>query len=132
MQHRRVVRRGHEHVAEAPQRVGAQHAANAIDGDPETITEEEQAILDKLYERLEPYSEEIGALLPEEDVIANLRVSDVSVVGTTSDYPEVMEHRVADGRFMTPVDSASAEAVQADGNRETFLGGKLTEARGEL
>ena len=46
-----------------------EHWNKNTDTDPETITDEEQAILDKLYERLEPYSDEIGALLPEEEVI---------------------------------------------------------------
>jgi hypothetical protein len=39
------------------------------DTDPEAISEEERAILNKLYDRLEPFAEEIGELLPEREVI---------------------------------------------------------------
>lgn len=37
------------------------------DTDPETISEEEQALLDALYARLEPYQDEIAAAIPEEE-----------------------------------------------------------------
>jgi putative ABC transport system permease protein len=46
-----------------------------------------------------------------EDLEANLTVSDTTVVSTTPDYPRVMGHAVADGRFLGDVDEQAASAV---------------------
>jgi len=57
------------------------------------------------------------------DVVANLRVSDITVVGTTAAYSSVMEHAVDSGRFLSNVDEASASAVCVlgyDAAREIF------------
>ena len=58
---------------------------------------------------------EIDAVLPLrvmlKDVKANRKLADIHVVGTTQDYPDVMDHRVRTGRFVTPVDERTGEAV---------------------
>ncbi len=57
------------------------------------------------------------------DVVANLHVSDITVVGTTPGYADVMEHAVASGRFLSPVDGAKADPVCVLGHtaaRELF------------
>ena len=46
-----------------------------------------------------------------QDVSANQRLSDVTVVGTTPNYSEVMDHRVRDGRFISAVDEANLQSV---------------------
>jgi putative ABC transport system permease protein len=42
---------------------------------------------------------------------ANLTVSDTTVVSTTHEYAQVMQHAVEQGRFLTPADEAAAAAV---------------------
>lgn len=57
------------------------------------------------------------------DVSANLNIADISVVGTTPAYAEVMEHGVTDGRFLSTVDDSSGAAVCVlgyDAARELF------------
>ncbi len=45
------------------------------------------------------------------DVTAGLRKTDIAVVATSPDYPDIMEHPVRRGRFIVPVDEARGYPV---------------------
>ncbi len=69
----------------------------------------------------------VDAILPMrillKDVAAGLTRADVAVVATTPDYPRILEHAVAYGRFVTPTDELRTSAVCVlghDAARELF------------
>jgi len=66
------------------------------DTNPEAISDEERAILKKLYDRLEPFAEEIGALLPEEEVIEEDLGEGVETTGCEAEAAEcLVEEEIA-------------------------------------
>jgi len=78
-------------------------------------------------EILEDNVPEIEAIVPMrimlEDVQSNLETSDINVIATSTEYPRVMDHAVRDGRFLSEVDEARAQAVcvlGADAARRLF------------
>ena len=87
-------------------------------------------------EVLEDNVPEIEAIVPMrimlEDVQSSLETADINVVATEADYPWVMDHAVKQGRFLTEVDDARAQAVctlGADAARRLF---PLSAAVGEV
>ncbi len=79
---------------------------------------------------------ELEAIVPMrimlEGVQSRLESADINVVGTTADYPSVMDHRLLEGRFLSAVDDARGQAVcvlGADARRRLF---PLSAALGEV
>jgi len=105
---------------------------------PEKLRKQEQRHADESWiarygmtrydlEVLEDNISEIETIVPMRimlsDVYANLTASDINVVATTSNYPQVMEHEPTEGRFLAAVDEANASAVcvlGADAARKLF------------
>ncbi|MFH1998604.1 MAG: ABC transporter permease [Planctomycetota bacterium] len=67
--------------------------------------------LDILDESLPVIREILPMRILLKDVVSGFQKTDVAVVATRPSYPEVMEHPVQRGRFITPVDEARGSPV---------------------
>ncbi len=65
-------------------------------------------------------------------VAGNQKTADITVVGTTRNYPDVMQHTVMEGRFFNSVDEANLSSVCVLGNSTARKLFPLTSAIGKV
>ncbi|MBI4565417.1 MAG: ABC transporter permease [Planctomycetes bacterium] len=66
------------------------------------------------------------------DVSTTFQNSDASVVATTSEYGEIMEHGIREGRFLCPVDEGQADSICVLGHDTARLLFPLSDSIGEI
>lgn len=92
----------------------AERARRSPGGDEETkvfkygITRQD---LETLSQNVNEIREIVPMSTRSSDVTGNQKSCNTNVVGTTSNYPRVMDHAVRDGRFITDVDDKNLSSV---------------------